>query len=129
MKYFTNVNCEGYLNGLPDMDTTLKTAPVQSIIDITGIHGQHQHADIYWMAINKRSKNLSNTPDDVPDDYDADRLYAVINNSKDTVMIQQFAFKNIFRKAFEFFQNDVAPSGRPLGPKKPPRNVIMHKTI
>jgi hypothetical protein len=85
--------CEGYLNGLPDMDTTLKTAPKQSEIDVQGIHGQHQHADIYWMAINRRSKNLETSNPDVPDDYDADRLYAVINNGKDTVMIQQFAFR------------------------------------
>ena len=107
--YFSDVNCEGYLNGLPDMDTTLRTAPKQSTIDIIGLHGQHQHADIYWMAINKRSKNVANTPVDVPEDYDADRLYAVINNSRDTVMIQQYAFRNIFRKAGEFFQGDAAP--------------------
>ena len=41
LRYFTNVNCEGYLNGLEDMDATLKNAPKQSTIDVTGIHGQH----------------------------------------------------------------------------------------
>ncbi len=106
-KYFTNINCEGYLNGLADMDTTLKTTRKHSVLDIEGNHGQHQHMDIYWVPINKRSKNLDVSDPDVPDDYDADRLYAVINNYKDTVMIQQFVFKTIFRKLYEFYQADV----------------------
>ena len=105
------------------MDTTLKTAPKQSTIDVTGIHGQHQHVDIYWMALNRRSKNINVSNPDVPDDYDADRLYAVINNGKDTVMIQQFAFRNIFHKAFEFFQKD----GTRRQPEQPAPNVMMHK--
>jgi hypothetical protein len=126
LKYFTNVNCEGYLNGLSDMDTTIKIAPKQSTIDVTGIHGQHQHMDIYWMAINQRSKNLTAANPDVPDDYDADRLYAVTNNYRDTVMIQQFVFKNIFHKAFEFFQKDVEAGPQPAKDERP-KNVMMHK--
>ena len=63
--------------------------------------------DVYWVPINKRSKNLDVSDPDVPDDYDADRLYAVINNNKDTVMIQQLVFRPIFRKLFEFYQSDV----------------------
>jgi hypothetical protein len=90
------------------------------------MHGQHQHVDIYWMAINKRSKNLTVSNPDIPDDYDPDRLYAVINNYQDTVMIQQWAFKDIFHKAYEFFQKDV-----PQVPHKKelPRNVMMHKDV
>jgi len=124
VKYFTNVNSEGYLNGLAGMDTTIRTAPLQSTIDVEGIHGQHQHVDIYWMALNRRSKNRTVSDPDVPDDYDADRLYAVINNNKDTVMIQQFVFKKIFRKAFEFYQTDDTVAGY-VPPH--PRNSIMHK--
>ena len=126
LRYFSNVNCEGYLNGLPDMDTTLKSAPKQSSIDVTGLHGEHQHVDIYWMALNHRSKNFNVSDAAVPDDYDADRLYAVINNSQDTVLIQQWAFKDIFHKAYEFFQKDV-----PQEPHKKelPKNVMMHKDV
>ena len=126
MKYFRNVNCEGFLNGLSDMDTTIKTAPKQSSIDIEGMHGQHEHVDIYWMAINKRSKNRTVSDFDVPDDYDADRLYAIIDN-KDTVLIQYNIFKNIFRKSFEFFQKDVTPGEKPPEKYKAPKNVMMHK--
>lgn len=126
VKYFTNVNCEGFLNGLEDMNATLKTAPKQSTIDVTGMHGQRQHIDIYWMALNRRSKNTTVSDADVPDDYDADRLYAVINNERDTVMIQYFVFKNIFRKSYEFFQKDVAPS-QLSGPQAQPKNVLINK--
>jgi hypothetical protein len=127
LKYFTNVNCEGYLNGLPDNDEAIKTAPRHSTIDVVGIHGQHQHADIYWMALNRRSKNTTVSNPDVPDDYDADRLYAVINNYKDTVMIQQFAFRNIFHNAIEFFQKDGTPTKGAPASNEPPKNVMMHK--
>ena len=125
LKYFTNVNCEGYLNGLSDMDTTIKTAPKQSTLDIETIHGRHEHIDIYWMAVNRRSKNATVANPDVPDDYDADRLYAVINNNRDTVMIQHYIFRKIFRKAFEFYQND-APAA-PQQSNELPKNVMMHR--
>jgi len=124
--YFSNVNCEGYLNGLPDLDTSIKTAPLQSSIEVTGLHGQRQHVEIYWMALNKRSKNVDVSDPDVPDDYDADRLYAVINNNRDTVMIQQFVFHKIFRKCYEFFQKDAPPPPK-SNPKELPGNVLLKK--
>lgn len=106
LKFFQKVNCEGYLNGLAGMDSTIRTAPKHSSIDVEGMHGQLQHVDIYWMALNQRSKNITESKTGIPDDYDADRLYAVINNYKDTVMIQHFVFNNFFRKGLEFFQKD-----------------------
>ncbi len=128
LTYFSNVNCEGYLNGLNDMNAAISTAPKQSTIDVLGIHGQHQRAEIYWLALNKRSKNILTSNADVPDDYDSDRLYAVINEGRDTVLIQQFAFRNIFHKAYEFFQDS-----KPHDPKQDqPRNktnVMVHKHV
>ncbi len=126
LKYFGNVNCEGYLNGFIDTHESIATAPKRATMEITGMHGQRQHADIYWMPINKRSKNLTVANEDVPDDYDADRMYAVINDGQDTVMIQQMIFKNMFRKSFEFYQKDVTPTQMPPN-NEPPRNVMMHK--
>jgi len=126
LKYFTDVNCEGFLNGIEGMDSTLNASHKHSFIDLTGIHGQHQHVDIYWMAINKRSKNQTESDPEIPDEYDADRLYAVINNNRDTVMIQQYAFRQIFRKAFEFYQKDnAAPMQQPN--YRQPKNVMVHK--
>ncbi len=126
LKYFANVNCEGYLNGLQDMNEAIRTAPKDFAIDITGMHGQHEHADVYFMALNKRSKNVTVHNEDVPDDYDPDRMYAVINEYKDTVLVQRFAFRNILHKAYEFYQKDAAP-GPKTDPTKPPKNVMMHK--
>ncbi len=127
LSYFTNVHCEGYLNGFPDNDATIKNAPKYSTIEVNGIHGQHQLIDVYWMAINKRSKNMSVTNPYVPDGYDADRFYAVTNNYKDTLMIQQWAFRNIFHNAYEFYQKDgtiAAPDFVRPGAEK---NVIMQR--
>ena len=107
LKLFGNVSSEGYLNGLEDMDTTIKNAPKHSSLDVQTINGRHQHVDIYWMAINRRSKNLTVSNPGVPDDFDADRLYAVINDNKDTVMIQNYVFNGIFRKGREFYENDT----------------------
>jgi len=130
LNFFTNVNCEGFLNGLPDNDSTLRTAPKQSSIDITGMHGQRQHVDIYWMALNKRSKNFTESDQEVPDDYDADRLYAVINNNHDTVVIQRFVFGKIFRKCYEFFQADVKkpnPTPEPINGNHTPEPLKGNK--
>ena len=101
--YFANVNCEGYLNGTEGMDSLIRTGKRHSIIDVEGINGHKKHIEIYWMALNKRSKNRESRQQGVPDDYDPDRLFALINNNQDTVMIQQFVFKNIFRSYIEFF--------------------------
>ncbi len=108
MRFFSNINCEGYLNGLADNDTTIKTAPKHSTIELTTNKGAVKRIDIYWMAVNKRSKNQKSSDlDDSEQEYDSDRMYAIINDYKDTVMIQQLTFHNIFRKASEFYRKDV----------------------
>lgn len=110
LRFFTKINCEGYLNGLSDNDTTLKTAPKHSTIEVVTTNGRVQHVDIYWMALNKRSKNQKQSDiDDLPEEYDSDRMYAVLNDYKDTVMIQQMSFYNIMRKAKEFYTKDAPP--------------------
>ncbi len=109
--FFTNINCEGYLNGLEDNDTTFKTAPLHSQIDLTLKNGTTKHVDVYWMAVNKRSKNQKASDlESHSQDYDSDRLYAVTNNYQDTLMIQQIVFSNIYRKAHEFFMPDIQQS-------------------
>ncbi|MBX2904669.1 MAG: DUF4340 domain-containing protein [Taibaiella sp.] len=128
LRFFRNVNCEGYLNGLSDNDTTIKTAPKHSSIDMVLKSGKVKHVDIYWMAVNKRSKNqkASDLANDAPEDYDADRMYAIINDYKDTVMIQQLIFHNIFRKAPEFFRKDVVPTGAPTAPGELKAGQVSH---
>lgn len=110
LRFFAKVNCEGYLNGLPDNDSALRTAPPHSVIQLTTKKGTVHTAEIYWMPINQRSKNVKAAEKvdnhDIPDEFDSDRLYAVVNNRKDTIMIQHLTFQGIFRKANEFYTPD-----------------------
>lgn len=110
LNFFSNIHCEGYLNGLSDNDTTIRTAPKYAAVKLVTTDGTIHQADIYWMAINKRSKNMDATAlgEELPGDYDSDRMYAIINNYKDTVMIQQMVFQSIFRKAKEFYSKGQA---------------------
>ncbi len=123
MNYFANVNCEGFMNGLDGMDTVIQKAVKRCTIDLETVNGPVQHADIYWLPINKRSKNKQTANPDVPDDYDSDRMYAIINGNKDTVLIQTNTFRKILRGAFEFFQKDEVRQQH----VETPRNVIMRR--
>jgi hypothetical protein len=128
LTHFTKINAEGYLNGVNQMDSIIRNSHKHSTIDIEKIDGQKQHIDVYWIDINKRSKNLSVSNPDVPDEYDADRLVAITNNYKDTILIQQIVFRPIFRKGYEFFQKDIpfpTTHTQPLQPSQ--TNQIMHK--
>jgi hypothetical protein len=129
LSYFTNINCEGYFNGLnAGVDTVLRSTPKRCVIDVTTKNGKSQHLDIYWMPINKRSKNLTQHNEDVPDDYDADRFFGVMNNNKDTVLIQNYVFSKMFRQGYEFYETDMqgkAPSDKYVQPK----NVMIHKNL
>jgi len=114
-KYFQNVNNEGYLVGVKDMDSMLGVLPKRAIIDLTGTKGQHQHVDIYWMPLNRRSKNaVAEDPDVDSNKYDADRMIAVANNYKDTMVIQTYVFKNLFRKLYEFYRADSEERPTPV---------------
>jgi Domain of unknown function (DUF4340) len=112
--YFGEVSCEGFLNGTIGMDSIIRTSQRHSTIDLESIHGKKTHVEVFWMALNRRSKNRVTADPNVPDDFDTDRLYALINGNKDTVMIQQFVFKSIFRRIDEFYQKDPTKTGKPL---------------
>jgi ATP adenylyltransferase/5',5'''-P-1,P-4-tetraphosphate phosphorylase II len=77
--------------------------PLVSVFDITGKDGYHQHLEIFRMPLTKRSKNLST---DAYGEYDADRFYATMNDYRDTVIVQSYNFKKLWRKAYEFYQPD-----------------------
>ncbi len=107
LKFFENVNCEGYVVGYHDVDSIMKTMPKYCSIELKGKGGQYQHLDIYWAPLTRRSKNLTAPSADVPENkYDADHFYGVMNNYRDTIMLQRFVFKKIFRTANEFYEPD-----------------------
>jgi hypothetical protein len=101
--FFENVNCEGYLHDMPELGGIISTMPLVSVFDITGKDGYHQHLEIFRMPLTKRSKNLST---DAYGEYDADRFYATMNDYRDTVIVQSYNFKKLWRKAYEFYQPD-----------------------
>jgi hypothetical protein len=105
--YFTNVYAEGFLNGYEGMDTTIKNSDKLGTIDVETTSSEKQHADIYWMNLNRRSKNQLTGDDVIPDKYDADRMYAVINGGKDTVLIQTLTFFKLLRKSYEFYSENT----------------------
>lgn len=106
--FFEKLNCEGYLVGVTDMDSTIATTEKRCNILITTTDGKQQSLDIYWMPINKRSKNLTTHDPETPDIYDSDRFYAVTNNYRDTAIIQRHTFDKVFRKGFEFYEAEPA---------------------
>lgn len=122
--YFAQVYCEGFLNGYQGMDSTIKNTDKMASVDVETIKGEKQHADIYWMLLNRRSKNKLTGDDVIPDKYDADRMYAVINNNKDTVLIQTQTFFKILRKSYEFYQANT-----PEPQQQSPSNVLIKNGV
>ncbi|RYD58274.1 MAG: DUF4340 domain-containing protein [Sphingobacteriales bacterium] len=104
--FFTEIYAEGYLNGTHKLDSLISNAPKRAAIEVESVTGKVQHIDIYWMAVNQRSKNQSIPSQNIPDGFDADRSYAVMNNFRDTMLIQHFTFDKLFRKGYEFFEAD-----------------------
>jgi len=105
-RFFAKVYSEGYINGTLKLDSVIKSVPKYCGIDVSSVKGTTAHADVYWMPINKRSKNMLTPFPGIDNRFDADRFYAVINNFKDTVIIQRETFDKIFRKGYEFYEAD-----------------------
>lgn len=104
--YFQNLGLEGYLDGVHKLDSIIASVPMRCQVTVRGQGGYTQNMDIYWMFIGKRSKNQYEDSTVVPDIYDADRMYAVINGGKDTVIIQAHVFGKILRRGYEFYGED-----------------------
>lgn len=108
--FFERLYCEGYLNGTTDINATIAASPKRCVVDIESWSGQKQHIEVYWMGLNKRSKNRITPFGDEDMAFDADRFYAVVNNFKDTVILQRQMFEKLFRKGYEFYQVDDTTS-------------------
>jgi hypothetical protein len=115
LSFYENVNCEGYLMGVHGIDSILSTVPKVCIIDVTNKKGSRQHVEIYRMPLTKRSKNIHLEEAE----YDVDRFYAVMNNFQDTAIVQRWSFENLWRRGFEFYEEEkpvnvmgVPPTGK-----------------
>lgn len=123
--FFRNINCESFMNGLEGMDTVLRTVPPKATIDLTDKDGKTTHVLVYWRPLDRRSKNLLTPKPGQPEEFDADRLYAVIHDGKDTVGIQNYVFDKIFRRGFQFYQQTVVDPLPVLDTTRPKKNVFI----
>ncbi len=104
--FMDGIKHEGYLNGTIGLDSIITSVPKRCEIDVEGAGGYTQHIDMYWMPINKRSKNRM-VPGVMWDGgFDGDRFYGVINGGKDTVILQNATFDKILRLGYEFYEKD-----------------------
>lgn len=102
--FFEKVGCEGFLEGVTRLDSIIASVPKYCDIQVRGENGKGNDIAIYKMRVNKRSKNVTS---EVIPEFDADRYYGIINNNKDTVILQSATFDKMFRKGYEFYQADA----------------------
>ncbi len=81
-------------------DSLLAIGPVYTI-DVKNVMGVDNSMKIYPKPINSRSLTQSDSAG-VPLKYDLDRMYALVNNGQDFVVIQQFVFGKLFRQLSDF---------------------------
>jgi hypothetical protein len=106
LNFFEKIYSEGYITDAAEAREILDTIAKRAIIDVTTKDGKTSHLDIYWRPLFRRSKNLIRKAEGIPVQYDADRGFGVLNNFKDTVIVQYQAFDKIFRNAWEFYEKD-----------------------
>ncbi len=110
--FFEALNHEGFLVGLPKMDSIIASLPRYGTVELVDRDGQAHALDVYWMPLDQRSKNLEYYDEHVKDGYDADRFYGVLRPSMDTVIIQHYSFGKVFRKAYEFVEESGETDAR-----------------
>lgn len=98
---FDYLNAEMYDNDNPKRDSILGAIPYATVM-VTERNGYSKQMTVFYMPLNKRSKTqFDRAGKRVP--YDVDKYYALINNGKDFVIIQNFVFGKIFRRYSDFF--------------------------
>ncbi|PZF72282.1 DUF4340 domain-containing protein [Taibaiella soli] len=109
LTFFQNVNCVGYVNGAIGMDSIIRSVPRRCTVDVLAKDGTLKHIDVYWHILDRRSKNTLTPMKNYRNEFDSDRFYAIMNNGKDTAVIQRFIFDKIFRNGYEFYEKNLEP--------------------
>lgn len=108
--YFQQVGLEGYLDGVTGLDSIIASVPKRCELTVKSKGGAMQQVDIYRMYIGKRSKNLQEDTTLPQPVFDADRYYGILNNGRDTVIIQTQVFDKLLRRGYEFYgESDEQP--------------------
>ncbi|MCB0516624.1 MAG: DUF4340 domain-containing protein [Chitinophagales bacterium] len=101
LQQFGNLNLEAYDNEVSFKDSILH-APYFCKITLTKTDNTQQIAQLYYKPINKRSKSQTDHQGN-PLKHDIDRYYALINEGRDFVIIQDFTFRNVIIPYSGFF--------------------------
>ena len=107
---FKHVNFEGFGDGvqLKVKDSILATNPI-AIITVIDKKGSKDMIKAFLKMLNKKD-SLIVGDDGKPRKYDIDRMFAVVNDGKDFVVIQHYVFDAIM-VTFDYFKKEA--------PKKP----------
>lgn len=98
---FRNLNYEALLNDLDrfKLDSIVNSTPfiVVTLTDTAGVTKSMR-------TFHKKGPDGQTDPEGNPLPYDLDRLYALVNDNKDFVLIQYFSFSKILRPKSFFFK-------------------------
>lgn len=129
LSFFKRINAEGNLNGTPGLDTSIGNAILRCKMEVTATSGKRTALDIYWIDQNSMKVSLADQTSTDPNNRpkDVERMYAVNQTTKDTLLIQALMFEKLFRVSYEFYQDGseqqpVRPQILPLNKKKAPIN-------
>ena len=102
MNYFRNVEFEALVvnNEEVNKDSVIANGPVY-VITLTDVGGKINKVKIFLKPVGK-STNTADTFEGKAILHDIDRMYALVNNDKDFVMIQNFIFDNLLRGFKDF---------------------------
>lgn len=108
LSLFRFINAEGFENNNTLKDSVLAQTPYCEI-SVKDIHRKISQAICYYKPITKTSlQQFSQNGEALP--HDIDHFYALINDRKDFVLIQQFHFGRLFQK-INFFSR-ISSSGK-----------------
>ncbi len=111
LSLFRQVYSEGFLENIPDLDSTVAAMPPLGSISVDGKNGYHASAMLYYFPLNPQAAAQAPKTGDLSDLFSTDRFFAVINGGADTVTVPFGPFEKIFRRGYEFFQQDQQPEG------------------
>jgi hypothetical protein len=94
------VNYETLANADARKDSVLATQAFCTI-SVTDVKGVQRSIDIYYKPVTKRTK-MQYDPSGNPLPYDRERFYAVVNEGRDFVIIQEFVFGKLMAN-YEWF--------------------------
>lgn len=98
---FKKIHAEAFVNSISVRDSILASEPV-CIISVTDTFNKENSIRIFRKPVSKRTKEQFDQ-EGMETRYDTERNYALINDGKDFVVIQQFVFGKLIQDRSFFF--------------------------